>query len=386
MLKKHVLLIIIALVLVAQGLIWLAIIFILFTLIYRISIHYISFIQNVFLKKIVKSFFLIFFLLLSTISVKFFVFDVYKIPTSSMENLLYPDDVIVVNKLKYGPKLPRSPFEIPWVNLIFYMNKDARSKMKKTWWDYSRWDGTTTIKQGDVFVFSLNTSLTFFVVKRCVGLPGDTIRIKKGEVYTNSKLYNSPETVKNNCSFRIKNSEVLYSLIDSLPIEGYVNHDHKKPRLGSAMFSKEEFEFLQKANCIDSISKKIDVYNPQEKLLKTPSSKWTRDDMGSIVIPKKGMTVKLNPDTFMLYEKLMNMFEKCELTEKRGAYFIKGKRVSSYTFKLNYYFMMGDNRKGTHDSRRWGFLSETNIIGKVQCILFSNKDDEFQWDRLFKII
>lgn len=382
--KKHILLIIITLILLAQGLIWLTIIFISFTLIYCFSFRYISLIHSAILKKIVKSVFLIFFLLLSTISVKLLAFDIYKIPSSSMENLLYPEDVIVVNKLKYGPKLPRSPFEIPWVNLAFYMNKDARSRIKEIWWDYSRWGGTTTIKQGDVFVFSLNTSLTFFVVKRCVGLPGDTINIKKGEVYINSKLYNSPGTVKNNCSFRIKDKKLLYKILDSLSIEGYVNYDYRKPHWGSAMFSKKEFEFLKKENCIDSVRKKIDAYNTEEKLLKIPASQWTLDDMGPIIIPKKDMQILLNPSNYMLYEKVINMFEKCKLTEKEGTFFIDGKRANNYKFKLNYYFMMGDNRKGTHDSRRWGFLPETNVIGKVECILFSNKNDEFQWDRLFK--
>lgn len=235
-------------------------------------------------------------------------------------------------------------------------------------------------------MFNSNWKKDFILVKRCAGLPGEIINIKKGEIYTNAKLFNSPETVKNNCSFRIKDKKLLYKLIDSLPIEGYVNYDYKKYYLGSAMFSKKEFEFLQERKCIDSVNKKIDSYNSEEKLLKIPNSKWTLDDMGPIIIPKKGMHIQLNPENYMLYEKVMNMFEKCDLTQKGEAYFIRGKRSTSYTFKQNYYFMMGDNRKETYDSRRWGFLPESNIIGKVECILFSNKNDEFQWDRLFKMI
>lgn len=368
------------------GLVWLAITILIFVLIYKIALSNIFLLQYTILQKIVKGIFLFIFFLSATICVKLLAFDIYKIPSSSMENLLYPGDVIVVNKLKYGPKLPRSPFEIPWVNLAFYMNKNTRARMKEIWWDYSRWDGTAAIKQGDVFVFSLNTSLTFFVVKRCVGLPGETIRIKRGEVYTNSKLYNSPETVKNNCNFRIKDKNLLYEIINSLPVEGDITFDYRKPNFGSAIFSTAEFEFLQKKKCIDSVSKNIDMYNAEEKLLKTSSSKWTLDNMGPIVIPKKGLVILLNSDNYMLYEKVINMFEKCKLTQKEGTYFIDGKKTTSYIFKLNYYFMMGDNRKGTHDSRRWGFLPETNIIGKVECILFSNKNDEFQWDRLFKML
>jgi signal peptidase I len=385
--KKIILLISLVLFLLVLGLTWMCIAILLFAFIYNRALHLTSLIQYAYLRKTLKGIFLFAFLLSAVISVKLLAFDIYKIPSSSMENMLYPGDVIVVNKLKYGPKLPRSPFEIPWINLAFYMNKNARARIKETWWDYSRLNGTTKVKQGDVFVFSLNTSLTYFVVKRCVGLPGDTLSVRKGEVYTNSILFNSPKTVKNNCSFRIKNKEQLYKIMDSTNLQGYINIDFKKRNWGSAMFSIQEFNLLGKENCIDSVKKKLDVYgDSQEKLLKTTNSKWTLDDMGPIIIPKKGMQINLNPDTFMLYEKVLNLFEKTKVTEKNGAYFVNGKSSKTYIFKLNYYFMMGDNRKGTSDSRRWGFLPETNIIGKVQCILFSNKNEEFQWDRLFKIL
>ncbi|WP_262488074.1 signal peptidase I [Flavobacterium gilvum] len=340
-----------------------------------------------FLRKTTKGIFLFVFLLSMVISIKLLVFDIYRIPSSSMENMLYPGDVIVVNKLKYGPKLPSSPFEIPWVNLAFYMNKIARSRIKETWWDYKRLEGITKVKQGDVFVFSLDQSRDFFVVKRCVGLPGDVLSIRDGEIYNNNKLFTAPGTVKNNYQFRIKDRKKLYKLTDSLAINGGITQDYKSGNLGIATFSKDEFGLLEKANCIDSIKKNRDSLDiPNEELIKTVHSKWTLSNMGPIVIPKKDMQITLNPDTFMLYEKVMRLFEKSIIVEKNGTYFINGKSATTYRFKLNYYFMMGDNRRGTIDSRFWGFLPETNIVGKVQCILFSNINDEFQWSRLFKLI
>lgn len=384
---KAIIIIILSLLLVLLGLVWLAIIIILFAVIFFTALHFISVTRYPFLRKVVKGIFLFVFLLATTISVKLFVVDIYKIPSSSMENLLYSGDVIVVNKLKYGPRMPRSPFEIPWVNLAFYMNDNARARIKKNWWDYSRWTGTTTVKQGDVFVFNSTWNKNFILVKRCVGLAGDTLKVKQGEIYTNSLLFKSPETVKNNCRFRVKDKKLLNKIIDSLEIESQIRYDSKFLNWADAKFSVQELELLQKKEYIDSIKKFINTYNiSNEKLLKTATSHWTLDDMGSIIIPKKGMIISLNPDTFMLYRKVMNQNEKSAIIEKNGRYFSKGKAVTHYRFKQNYYFMMGDNRKETSDSRCWGFLPESNIIGKVQCVLFSNKNEEFHWDRLFKML
>lgn len=373
--------------LLLAGSVWLIITIVLFILIYKSMLRFIPLIPYPFFRKMVKGVFLFLFILSVTICTKLLVFDIYKIPSSSMENMLYPGDVIVVNKLKYGPKLPQSPFEIPWLNLGFYMNKNARERMKETWWDYKRMEGTTTIKQGDVFVFLFDLSRDFFVVKRCVALPGDVLLIKHGEIYTNNELFVAPGTVKNNCSFKIKDQKLLYKLLDSLAIYGEILEDSKSGNLTTASFSKEEFSLLKDANSIDSIKiNRNDIEAPTEELIKTPHSKWTLDNIGPIVIPKKDMVIQLNPDNFMLYQKVMSLFENTTIIERNGVYFINGKRASTYRFKQNYYFMMGDNRQGTIDSRFWGFLPETNIIGKVQCVLFSNKKDDFQWNRLFKIL
>lgn len=133
--------------------------------------------------------------------------------------------------------------------------------------------------------------------------------------------------------------------------------------------------------------KVIDAFDSSNKqILQTEKSWWTLDNMGSIVIPKKGMIISLNPNTFILCRKIINHNEKSAVTAKNGKYFIKDNAITTYRFKQDYYFMMGDNRNATFDSRCWGFLPETHIIGKVQCVLFSNKDGKFQWERFFKIL
>lgn len=163
-----------------------------------------------------------------------------------MESMLYPNDVIAVNKLKYRPKLPQSPFDIPLVNIGFYLNENARTRTTKYWWKYSRWNGITTVQQGDIFVFNSTWDHNFIMVKRCVGLPRDTLKIENGEIYKNSILFKSPKTVKNNCSFKVKNKIILHKIIDSLEIKGQINYNSKFSNQANANFSIQDLELLQK--------------------------------------------------------------------------------------------------------------------------------------------
>ena len=302
-----------------------------------------------------------------------------------MNNTLYTNDVIMVNKLKYGPKLPRSPFEIPWVNIAFYFNDNAKERIKENWWDYKRLSGTTTIKQGDVFVFSSTWNKNFTLVKRCVALPGDTLEIKNAEIHTNSTRFIDPNTVKNNYIFVKKSKNKLYKIIDSLGLN-HVALKKIKDKYYQINLSKFELNLLKKSNYIDSIIKQIDTFNSTKKLFGKSLNKWTIDNITPVVVPKKRMHIKLNKENFSIYEKTINRSENCSITEIDGAYFLDNKRAYSYMFKQDYYFVMGDNRKWADDSRVWGFIPESNIIGKVQCVLWSNYQGEFQWNRLFKSV
>lgn len=381
--KKTISIISLVLFPVVLGLTWLAIILIIFAATYSLTLRYISLIHYCFLRKIVMTLFLFFFLLTSVISLKILVFDVYKIPSSSMENRLFTDDVILVNKLNYGPRLPRSPFDIPWINIAFYFNDRAKKRINKDWWAYKRLSGTSTIKQGDIFVFNSTWNKNYILIKRCVALPGDTLNIKNAAIYNNNKLFASPDTEKNNYKFRIKNKKNLSKAIDSLD-SNTIRINNWNDKIIEANLSKFELSFLKKFNCIDSIKIKIDSFVEGKTFVKTPKIKWTFDNMGPLVVPKKGMQIKLNKETYALYERAINSSEDCKITQLNDVYFVNNKKVIIYTFKQNYYFMMGDNRKETLDSRRWGFVPESNIIGKVQCVLWSNYQGEFRWNRLLK--
>ncbi|WP_187269415.1 signal peptidase I, partial [Algibacter pacificus] len=137
-------------------------------------------IKNRYLKTAFKSVFNLVAFFLIVVALKIFVFGVFKIPSSSMKNALFPKDVILVNKLKYGPRLPRSPFDIPFVNIGYYFNENAKKRFKEYWWPYKRLSGTASIEQGDVIVFNSPWEKDFILVKRCVAISGDTLHIENG--------------------------------------------------------------------------------------------------------------------------------------------------------------------------------------------------------------
>lgn len=351
---------------------------------FTIAIKKINQIKSQIIRRLSKGCFVFLFTVFSIIITKVFALSVYKIPSASMENILFTQDVILVNKLNYGPRLPRSPFDIPLVNIVFYLNQNAKQRMNENWWNYRRLAGTTTIKQGDVFVFNSTWNKSFILVKRCVALPGDTLNIRDTEIYTNDSLFTEPNTVKNNYKFKVKNKTALYKFLDSFPNVIILYNSHKK--FHEAKLTNLQLEHLKKEGYIDSVMKQIDTFVPKKTFAKLPSLKWTFDNMGPMRVPKKGMRIALNIETYALYKRAINSSEGCIIEEINGDYFIDGKKKSHYIFRQDYYFMMGDNRKGTLDSRRWGFIPEQNIIGKVQCILYSNYGGKFDWNRLFKTV
>lgn len=296
-----------------------------------------------------------------------------------MEGTLQNGDIILVNKLKYGPRLPRSPLEIPWVNILFYLTRNKETLNRKAYWSYKRLSGSTDIQNRDVVVFDMFED-NMVIVKRCMGIAGDTLEISDGEVFVNGNFFNPTKNVKNN--YRLKNvvDVNLQNKMRSLNIRSNLKRINKN--WFEAVLSIQEKNMLENEGLIDSV--KIILDTTITRFPKSEILHWTLDNYGPYIIPKKGMTINLNQINFDLYKKAINDHENINIEEKNGRYYFNGKEITAYTFKHDYYFMMGDNRKGSQDSRYWGLVPENRIIGKVQCVLFSNSRDEFQWERLFK--
>lgn len=383
---KYLILITILLFIAFLGLYWLSLFIATLLVLYIVINYFILKIQYDFLKKLCDGVFSFLMIIIVAISIRVFIADIYLIPSSSMENTLYIKDVVFVNKLKYGPNLPQSPYEIPWVNLFYYLKDNSKESVQKKVWKTQRLPGSSKITQGDIVVFKrMDTS--DFMVKRCVAVAGDNFKIVNAQIFTNNNLFHTPRGILGNYTFKLKNQTAFYKVIDSFKIKTNFYSKEGKENWKTASLSSLEAEELKHSGYIDSLHIVLAEFPIKSKMFPWyKDEKWTLDNYGTIIIPKKGMQIQLTDDTFNLYKFVIKEYENINITKNETVFLINNKISSTYIFKKNYYFMMGDNRNDSRDSRYFGFIPEEKIIGKVSNILFSYKDDYFQWNRLFKEI
>jgi signal peptidase I len=320
---------------------------------------------------------------------RLFVFEVFEIPSGSMENTLLPGDKIVVNKLVIGPQTPKSPFDIPWVNLLFYMNKQARAHIDSTWWKTTRLSGWSGIKHNDVVVFKNEPLAPDYFIKRCVAIPGDELQIINSEIVVNGKeaLTNSLPNIKKHWVVYINDVDGFNRLTDSLQVNTYYFRHTENGAGRELPLSNQQASMLGHSLYIDSMH--VNVQQPNADAWLRPYGKrtvWSIDNYGPIKVPYKGWQISLNDETMILYYETIRDWENKSIENIDGQFYTDNKKVTHYTFENNYYVMMGDNRHNSIDSRMWGFLPEQNIVGKATNILWSNKHSEMKWNRILKRI
>jgi signal peptidase I len=362
--------------------------------------------------------------------IRTFVFEAYTIPTPSEEKTLLVNDFLFVSKSTYGPRIPNTPLALPFMHhtMPFF---NIKSYVEWIHIPYTRWF-TSSVKRNDAVVFNfpvndtlINTEefgsqITYYeavrqlgrdrvwqdygeniitrpvdkrenFIKRCVGIAGDTIQVVNGKLMINGKHEDY-----------FPKSERFYML--QAPEGVYLDED-KVIELGFKVRSSQgDVQSTGKANLL-----KINVTNEERATVKLPpgyvltdyifehrndlfpyyddstGKSWSADNYGPLWIPKKNGTIQLTPDNLIRYQRCIEVYEGNKFENRGGKYFINGVAATSYTFKMDYYWLMGDNRHNSLDSRYWGFVPEDHVVGKASLIWFSYENGP-RWNRLFRWI
>lgn len=358
-----------------------------------------------------------------------FIGQNYQIPSSSLEKSLLTGDFLWVNKVVYGPRVPQTPLHFPLAqNTLPILN--CKSYIETPQLDYHRLKGLRNVERMDIVVFNFPAGDTVALkmpnpdyytlcqergrdavrnnkdvfgdiiyrpvdrrdnyVKRCLGLPGETLQIRDGIVYVNGKAVPQPKNVQYFYYVETDGTYIDDALYEELGIS--VEDRHAQGTQYILPLTAQMKKTLESKPWV----KVIERIQPteSESIITYPVGTdygWTHANYGPIWIPKKGAKVDLTLQNLPLYERCIKNYEGNDLEVKGGQIFINGKPATSYTFKMDYYWMQGDNRDNSLDSRYWGFVPEDHIVGTPAIILISFDKDHrlfdggIRWNRIFKM-
>ncbi|WP_255417358.1 signal peptidase I [Proteiniphilum sp. X52] len=406
------------------------------------------------------------FALIAVYFINTFFFQNYQIPTSSLEKSLLVGDFLAVSKLSYGPRAPITPLSFPLAQHTMPV-VGGKSYIEKPQWKYRRLKGFGEVKRNDIVVFNFPTGDTvalhqqatdFYLlsrynpngsagirsdkrtygeivyrpvdrrenyVKRCIGLPGETIEMKNDSVFIDGILSPNPRLAQHNYMIHTDGTIIAADLFKDLGINqadylGLNNYGQMGPRsedlagvdslrlslfglhprngnngrvYSSIPLTSAMIEQLKSKPFVWDIIKEKERPGQAYYYPLNYETGWTRDTFGPLWIPKKGATIHFDTDTdfkVAAYERCIKNYEGNDFAYRDGKVYINGQAVDSYTFKFDYYFMMGDNRHNSADSRVWGFVPEDHIVGQPILIWLSLEKDnnwfsgKIRWKRLFR--
>ena len=411
------------------------------------------------------------FALIAVYFINLYLFQNYQIPTSSLEQTLKVGDFLFVSKCSYGPRIPNTPLSFPLVQNTFPWG--MKSYIEKPQWEYKRLKGFDTIESGDIVVFNFPAGDTVPLkcnnpdyytlcylhsgynwlqdsimpykvynaimqkgrknvhsleseygdiiyrpvdkrenyVKRCVGLPGETIELRNSILYVDGKEFENAPGVQYNylvqTNGNMLNIEKLHkigistgevSMIDPQTTAVYLSEIGMTPQnegnwgyIYSMALTEEALKELKKTAIIKQIVKEKVIEGYNSPIYPLPyTNKWDRDNYGPLWIPSAGSSIELTEDNIIRYERCIVNYEGNTLEYKNGKAILNGEEATSYTFKYDYYWMMGDNRHNSADSRMWGFVPETHIVGRPVFVWLSLDRDvdwfkgKIRWSRFFR--
>ncbi len=362
----------------------------------------------------------ILFAVIAATLIRFFTFEAFAIPTPSMENSLMVGDFLFVSKLHYGIRTPKTPLQLPLTHQKIW-GTNLPSYNTAIQLPSYRLPGLTHVKNGDVVVFNYPpakpgepdypSDLRTNFIKRCIGIPGDRVDIRGGAVFVNGRAV--PVPLRSETTYFVKTTAVLtdrffrrYGIVNDFtsaegpfinwqPVEVY-NDSTKTTGLAGYSVNMTPDVLAQ--------FRALDWVQGIEPILEQPGQRapgiyggdvyaWNRDNYGPLLIPQKGATIPITKQTIALYGPLIERYEDNGRVERTPtAIRLGGKPITSYTFKQDYYFMMGDNRHNSEDSRYWGFVPEDHIVGKAVFVWMSIDPvpgdiwHKIRWNRLFRVI
>jgi signal peptidase I len=341
----------------------------------------------------------IIFAVIAATLIRTFFIEAYTIPTPSMERSLLVGDFLFVSKVNYGARTPMTPIAFPFAHHTMPLIGT------KAYWDglelsYHRLPGLSEVKKGDVVVFNypMEADSPFFrpvdkrenYIKRCQGTPGDTLSLVNAQVYVNGKAAPNPPGEQTDYTVSTTGVDLNPQVLQDLNISNYE---------GAVLptMTQESANALKGYSNVKSVVPNIamkgmidfQIFPNSQNKLKDHKYNWNVDNFGPVIIPKKGWTVKLDTLTLPIYRRAITVYEGNKLEQIGNDILINGQKTTSYTFKLNYYWMMGDNRHDSLDSRFWGFVPEDHIVGKALFIWMSWDDNgsffsKIRWNRLFR--
>lgn len=349
-----------------------------------------------------------------------YVIQPFTIPTSSLEKSLLIGDFLFVSKFHYGARTPGTAIAFPMVHDTIPL-AGVKSYATEPQLPMFRLPGFESVSRNDIVVFNWPVdTVPYFrykgpetylkpidkksnYVKRAVGVAGDSLEIKDGKIYTNGKPLQLPERADLQYSYIIQgdnfNLNTLQNRYEITDGFGYMNKD--KGLYQAAAISDSNIERFRKLPNVKKAVKNIlstQDTEPSKNIFPNRAKRdWNRDNFGPIYIPEAGKTVDIDTNTIDFYKRIIEVYEGREMntsqqiTIEGEQVLMNGKPISSYTFKQNYYWMMGDNRHNSEDSRFWGYVPQNHVVGKPVFIWLSldyNKSglDKLRWDRMFTTV
>ena len=362
-----------------------------------------------------------------------FFFEAFTIPTSSLEKSLMVGDFLFVNKVCYGAKVPQTPMAFPFAHHTLPFTTGTQSYLEWLKLPYMRLPGYSKPKNGEIVVFNYPDGDTVTIgtqqytsyyemvrrfgytnmnnpnfkvdlggmsikngkkvgrpvdkrehyVKRCVGIAGDKLEIKDGELYINDKKQAMPEHAQHFYDVKVLNSvlQIDEEFLDQRDI--YVTEAYPKGNIGdTSIFAfnmpADVAQQLKNTPGVMDVKKQIDPKGEYSSSIfpHNPKFPWNNDNFGPITLPKEGMTVSIDTNNLCIYEKMLSTYDNGihQITTSGAQVLYDGKPITSYTFKQDYYWMMGDNRHNSADSRSWGVVPFDHVVGRPVFVWFSMKD------------